>query len=72
MQWLIRGQATTMHQNHCNRKEVLKKADTRGVIEGFFCMVLLLAQSSFYGYFSMKGKAKQGILHPYLPFFLYF
>jgi len=35
-------------------------------------MVLLLAQSSFYGYFSMKGKTKQGIFHPDLPFSLYF
>jgi len=34
MQWLIGAQATTMHHYHCNRKEVLKKADTRGVIEG--------------------------------------
>ena len=31
-------------------------------------MVLLLAQCRFYGYFSMKGRTKQGIPHPYLPF----
>ena len=71
MQWLIGGQGPLCTKNHCNRKEVLKKADTRGVIEGILCMVLLLAQSSFYGYFSMKGKAKQGILHPIYLFPLF-
>ena len=58
-----------MHQNHCNRKEVLKETYRGGVIKGILFHVRLLAKCRFYGYFSMKERTKQGILASLSTFF---